>query len=92
VPDVPTFKELGIPSMVSYTWYGVLAPAAIPNQIIERLNKEVRAAVDTEEFRSKLTEQGAVPITGSREDFVRYVKEDLAFWADVVRRTGVQVD
>ncbi len=66
--------------------------AAIPQPIIERLNKEIRAAVDSEEFRGKLTEQGAVPITGSREDFDRYVKDDLAFWADVVRRTGVQVD
>ncbi len=92
VPEVPTFKELGMPSMVSYTWYGVLAPAALPKAIIDRLNKEIRVAIDAEEFRGKLTEQGAVPITGSREDFERYVKEDLAFWADVVRRTGVQVD
>ncbi|MFM9883918.1 MAG: Bug family tripartite tricarboxylate transporter substrate binding protein [Burkholderiales bacterium] len=92
VPDVPTFKELGISSMVSYTWYGVLAPAATPKAIVDRLNKEIRVAIDSEEFRSKLTEQGAVPIAGSREDFERYVNEDLAFWADVVRRTGVQVD
>ena len=92
VPDVPTFKELGVPSMVSYTWYGVLAPAAIAKPIINRLNKEISAAVNSEEFRGKLTEQGAVPIIGSREDFDRYVNEDLAFWADVVRRTGVQVD
>jgi tripartite-type tricarboxylate transporter receptor subunit TctC len=92
VPDVPTFKEIGLPSMVSYTWYGVLAPAALPKAIIDRLNREIRTAIDSDEFRGKLAEQGAVPITGSREDFERYVKEDLAFWADVVRRTGVQVD
>ncbi len=65
---------------------------AIPRPIIGRLNKEIRAAVDSEEFRGKLTGQEAVPITGSREGFDRYVKDDLAFWADVVRRTGVQVN
>jgi tripartite-type tricarboxylate transporter receptor subunit TctC len=92
VPDVPTFKELGIPSMVSYTWYGVLAPAALPKAIIDRLNREIRTAIDSEEFRGKLIAQGAAPIRGTREEFERYVNEDLAYWADVVRRTGVQVD
>ena len=92
VPDVPTFKELGVSSMVSYTWYGVLAPAAIPKPIVDRLNRELRVAINSEEFRRRLTEQGAVPIAGSREEFERYVKEDLAFWSDVVRKTGVKVD
>jgi len=92
VPDVPTFRELGVPSMASYTWYGVLAPAATPQQVVVRLAKEVAVAIGEPEFRQQLQQQGALPMPGTRADFEQYVKDDLAFWADVVRKTGVRVD
>ena len=88
---MPTFKELGYPSMVSYVWYGYLAPAGTPRPIIDRLSAAVQTALATPDMRAKLAEKGALPIDGTPE-FERYINDDIAQWAAVVKATGVQVD
>jgi tripartite-type tricarboxylate transporter receptor subunit TctC len=90
-PDVPTFREAGYPDMVSYVWYGMLAPTGTPRDIIERLNRDITTAVASPELRDRLVHEGGLPFTGSPEDFGAFVKDDLAQYAKVMHDAKLQL-
>lgn len=93
VPDVPTLDEVGIPNVHTLTFYGVMAPANTPKEIVNRLNTEINAILNTPEMKARLTKLAAQPGSGSPEDFAQFVKSELKRYGEVVRLSGAkQID
>ena len=98
LPDVPTLIEQGLPGFEATAWFGVLAPAATPRPIVERLGRELDAIGKEPEFRARLAASGAVPpgLTpdggSSPESFQAFIRAEIAKWAEVVRRANVRVE
>jgi tripartite-type tricarboxylate transporter receptor subunit TctC len=90
-PDIPTFREQGI-DYVSGTWFGLLAPAKTPPEIIALLNREVTSALKSDVVRARIAEQGAEVVGGSPEDFARFLKEETERLSAVIKRAHIQLD
>lgn len=83
-PDVPTFAELGYPTMIGGTWFGVFAPAGTPETAVRRLAAAVEAA--TEALRPRLADMSLDPVPGGAAGFAAFIREDQARWAEDIRR------
>jgi tripartite-type tricarboxylate transporter receptor subunit TctC len=92
LPEVPTFAEAGYPGVDAYAWFGLLAPAGTPPAIVERLNAEVNQVLRTPEIGERFAQLGALPIGGSAADFDRFIRNDLAKWARVVKERNIKAD
>ena len=90
LPDVPTVVEAGMPNLEVTTWYGIFAPAATPRSIVARLNAEINQAMQSADVKEKLAVQSTDAIIGTPEEFGAYVKKEIAKWAEVVRKAGIQ--
>jgi tripartite-type tricarboxylate transporter receptor subunit TctC len=91
-PSLPTIAESGFPGFETYPWYGVLAPAATPRDIVVRLGAEITAAVGTPELSERLQSMYFDPITATPEAFAEILRGDLARWGRVVREAKVKAD
>lgn len=91
-PDLPTVAESGLPGFEVTAWFGLLAPAATPRPIIDRLQQTIAAIVQQPEVRSRLLELSTIPASNTPDEFAVQVKSDIAKWAKVVKDTGVKVD
>jgi tripartite-type tricarboxylate transporter receptor subunit TctC len=92
MPDVPTVAESGLPGFEVSVWFAVLAPAATPREIVERLNGILVKALQSPDVRERLSTQGAEPIGGTPADFTAVMKRDLAKWAKVVKDANIKLD
>lgn len=92
LPDVPTMKEAGIDGVEVVVWYGVLAPAATPKEIVQTLSNAVVRATRDADTRKRLLEQGAEPVGSTPEEFARLLREEVARWAEVVKISGARAD
>jgi tripartite-type tricarboxylate transporter receptor subunit TctC len=92
LPDVPTMKEAGIEGVEVSLWYGLLAPAATPKDVIDRLAGAVARSVKDAQVLEALKKQGADPVGNTPEQFNAYLKEEQARWSEVVRVSGARVD
>jgi tripartite-type tricarboxylate transporter receptor subunit TctC len=92
LPDVPTISESGVPGYASTTWFGLLAPAHTPGPIVQRLNQVLAAVVQSAELRGQLEAQGHDPAGGTPEAFGRYLREEFAKYAQVVKQSGARID
>ena len=93
LPNVPTVAEAGVPGYAYESWFGMVAPAHTPRDVIRRLNTEVVATLAEPDIRTRLIEQGGVEPIGSTPDaFAETIRTDLARYADLVKRTGAHVD
>jgi tripartite-type tricarboxylate transporter receptor subunit TctC len=88
LPDVPTASEAGVPGYEATIWLGLMAPAGTPKPIIDKLNAAVNAAIKRPEIVKLWTEQGAVPMSMTPEEFDKYLRGDIVKWAEVVKRFG----
>jgi tripartite-type tricarboxylate transporter receptor subunit TctC len=86
-PNVPTFREQGV-DIVSYSWFGVSAPAGTPATVVERLNAEIRAIVAEPAVAARLDELGGSPRDWSAAEFTAFVSREVETWAPVVRASG----
>jgi tripartite-type tricarboxylate transporter receptor subunit TctC len=89
-PDIPTIAESGYADFDVDLWYGLLAPAGTPNQIIARLNSEITQILASPEMRETLANQGLNAVTSTPEQFEALMKTDLARWAQVVKTAGIR--
>lgn len=89
LPDVPTVAESGVPGYESESWNGVAAPAATPPAIIERLNKEVRAAVAAPEVRKRLHDLGIDARAGTPAQLRERLVADIAKWRAVIEKANI---
>ena len=92
MPEVPTLKEAGISGVEVVVWYGVLAPAATPKEVVATLGRAIAQAARAPDIRQKLLEQGAEPVGNTPEEFGSLLKEEVAKWREVVRASGLKVD
>ena len=92
LPDVPTLDESGLKGFNLGTWFGVLAPAATPQPIVERVNKEIVRIVNLPDFKKKMDEIGAEPIGNSPEQMARQIKEDTDRFAKLVKDAKVAIE
>jgi tripartite-type tricarboxylate transporter receptor subunit TctC len=91
-PDVPTFVEMGYGDLVATVWFSLSGPAKLPNDIVERLNTEVRRALDTPDMRARMRHEGIAPNRLSAADFTAFVGEELRRWGPIVKASGAKVD
>jgi len=92
MPDVPTVAETGMPGFHAVVWFGLLAPAATPQPIIDRLNGVVVKHLATSDFKQKLAEQAAEAVPSTSQEFSALIKAEIQTWAPVIRAAGVQLD
>jgi tripartite-type tricarboxylate transporter receptor subunit TctC len=92
IPDLPTIAEAGLPGYDSGVWYGVLAPAGTPRDVITRLNGEIVRALNQPDYRGFLVNNAIDPIGSPPEQLGQYIKSELVKWAKVVKDAGVRVD
>jgi tripartite-type tricarboxylate transporter receptor subunit TctC len=91
-PEVPTFAEAGIPGYESIGWFGAVAPAKTPSEVINRLNKEIVAALSAAEVRERILAAGAEPLTGTPQEFAAFIREEARKWAQVIKTAKVKVE
>jgi len=92
LPDVPTFAELGYPQVNVSLWYGLLAPAATPPPVIEKLNRTLAQILDAKDVTDRLHAQGAEPMLGTPEAFAAFMRQEMAKWAPVVKTANVKAE
>jgi tripartite-type tricarboxylate transporter receptor subunit TctC len=89
-PEIPTIAESGLPGYESVQWFGLLAPAGTPREIIARLHKESIAILRMPENIARLAADGAEVTTSSPEEFAAFIRAENAKWAKVVKAAGIQ--
>ena len=92
VPAVPTIAESGIPGFSAVITYGLAAPAGTPRVIVERLNKELRAALDDGTLRARLVSEGGQVLPGTPEEYAAVIDEEEKKWGPLVRSLDLKVD
>ena len=90
VPELPTVAEAGVPGYEANNWNGVVAPAATPRALIERLQREIRAIVDAPEMRGRLLQSAFEPVADTPDAFKRYLESERVKWGRVVREAGIR--
>ena len=92
LPDVPTAAESGMPEFEVDTWYGVLAPAGVPREIVARLNGDLVRMMRAPEMRERLAPMGIQPLASTPDEFGEFLQNEVARWGKVVREAGAQVE
>ena len=92
LPDVPTANESGLPGFESVLHYGLLAPTGTPRPIIDRLNKELRAVVNTEQLKQRIQAEGGDPLTSSPEEYAKDIDSEETKWGTLVRKLNLKVE
>lgn len=90
LPNVPTFKELGI-DLVGSNWFGVIAPAGISQDKLTKLNEAVNKALENDSYRKVVESQGADVAGGTPEDFKKFIQSESALWGDLIRQQNITV-
>ena len=91
-PEVPTVAESGVPGFEVTVWFGVLVPAGVPRDIIQRLNAESTRIIHSPEVTDRFLKLGVEPRPGTPEQFGDLVKSEVARWAKVIKDAGIKVD
>ena len=91
LPDVPTVGEF-VPGYEASAWYGIGAPKATPAEIVDKLNKEINAALADPKMKARLADLGGTPFLGSPADFGKLIADDTEKWGKVVEFSGAKVD
>jgi tripartite-type tricarboxylate transporter receptor subunit TctC len=91
-PDVPTFNESGVAGLIVEHWWGVMAPAAVPRPVVDKLHAALVDAVDSPDVRERFTVLAVEPRTNSPQQFRALLESDVKRWAQVVRDAGIKIE
>jgi tripartite-type tricarboxylate transporter receptor subunit TctC len=89
IPDVPTMQESGLPDFEVNSWYGICAPAAVPVALLDKLNADIVGVLRLPEMEKRLTELGMPPAPTTRDEFDKFIRAQIAQWAQVIRDAGI---
>jgi tripartite-type tricarboxylate transporter receptor subunit TctC len=89
LPDIPPIAEAGVPTYEATQWYGLVAPAGTPPEIIARLHAEATKALETQEMKDKLAGDGAEPVGTTPAEFAAHIKGELEKWTGVARAAHI---
>jgi tripartite-type tricarboxylate transporter receptor subunit TctC len=92
VPDLPTVAEAGLPGFEANNWYGIVVPAKTPRPIVDRLNKEFVAVLNTPDVKEILFKQGLDAAPSTPQEFGAYIKAETVKWAKVVKASGAKAE
>lgn len=92
LPELPTIAESGLKGYESNQWYGVLAPAGTPADILNQLNSQIVKIMQSPDMKSRMAADGLIGVGGTREQFAAHIKAEIAKWAKVIRQSGARVD
>lgn len=92
LPEVPTISEAGVPGFRASGWVGIVAPAATPKPIIERLNGEIRKILTSAEIKASWSKQGVVPLPMTAPEFGAFIGAEIDKWAKVAQTAGVKIN
>ena len=90
--DIPTIAEAGVPGYETNSWGGIIGPARLPREIVQRLHKEIRAALGVPSLVERYRQLDTEIEGGTPEEFLALVRRETPKWADVVRRSGAKLD
>ena len=90
--DLPTISEAGVPGYEATGWFGLLAPARLPAELVERLNAEVIRILTLDDVRTRLVQLGAEPSPSTVDGFTRYINEDIGKWLKLVRDLNIKME
>jgi tripartite-type tricarboxylate transporter receptor subunit TctC len=91
-PDVPTTAEAGMPELQTENWYGMVAPAGLPKEVLAKLHKAAVEAMRDPEVKAKLASQGVTLIGDSPEEFRAFLESEIKKWARVIKDAGVPTE
>ena len=92
LPDVPTMIESGIPDYIMTFWSGVVAPAGVPAEIVNRLNTAINDGLTSASVRENLAKVGSVASPGTPQDFADFIAAETRKWSAVARMAGISLD
>jgi tripartite-type tricarboxylate transporter receptor subunit TctC len=92
LPNVPTAAESGLPGFEATFYYGLSAPAGTPRPIIERLNRELRSMIESEEMTNRIVAEGADPIASTPEEYAANIEREEDKWAAVIKKLGLKIE
>lgn len=92
LPDVPTMHEAGVPGYESTIWLGVMAPKGTPAAVVNKLNAEIAKITGNADVRRQWAGQGTTAMTMGVDEFTRYVNDDIAKWANIVKVSGAKAE
>jgi tripartite-type tricarboxylate transporter receptor subunit TctC len=91
-PEVPTFEEAGVPGYEAVGWFGVVGPAGMPAEIVQRLNQEIAAALKVPEIRKIAIDAGNEPFSATPQEFSAMIRAETVKWADVIKAGNIRID
>ena len=91
-PDIPTFVEQGFPNIIGTVWFSLSGPPGMPQEIVDRLNAEVRRALELSDVKAKLRHEGIAPNRLDAKEFTAFVTDELRRWGPTVRASGAKKD
>jgi tripartite-type tricarboxylate transporter receptor subunit TctC len=92
LPDLPTVAESGVPGYQAVGWFGLLAPAATPREVVVKLNRDVVAVMADKDLRKKASDLGADLAGGTPDEFARFIRDDQAKWSRLMREAGIKAE
>ena len=92
MPELPTMTEAGLPGYETVAWFGILAPAGTPPDIVNRLSMEIGKIARSPEMRDRLVAMGAEPVGGTPEEFKTVIDRDIAKWKSLAQKVGIKID
>ena len=92
-PDAPTMKEVGYPQVAASIWYGIMAPAGLPKPIVAKLNSETNRALGLQDVKDRMAGAGIDAAAPNQpDDFVKFIRDELAKWGPAVKASGAKAD
>lgn len=91
-PNAPTMTELGFPRIAASIWYGMMAPAGTPKDIVTKLNTESNRILATQDVKDRMAATGIDAAGGTPEEFTKFIRDELAKWGPVVKAAGAKAD
>jgi tripartite-type tricarboxylate transporter receptor subunit TctC len=92
LPEFPTVAEAGLPGYEAYAWGGMLGPAKMNAEIVQRLSREIVAAINSKDVNERMLNEGTVPTPSSPEEFAAYIASEIKKWGVVIRGANIRVE
>lgn len=91
-PEVPTMSEAGVPGYESVAWYGMVAPAGIPQKVMDKLSAETIKATNSADMKTALIKQGAIPVGNTPKEFTAFIRNERSKYAKVIQDAGIKAE
>lgn len=92
LPDVPTFEEAGIKNMNLYAWWGIFGPQGMPQNVVRKLDAEVRKAMQAPDFKARLRNLELQEFVMPQEKYAGFIQGELRYWQNFIQQTGIRLD